>query len=109
MTVCASWGYSSSSTCVFRVVPILTHMRHRYDSCGLGGKVYVHCAYGRHRGPAMGSCVLIAQGYEPEVAMKLVMERRRVANPHIYYIRSRILKFAREWERAKSATEIAAS
>ena len=25
-----------------------------------GGKVYVHCAYGRHRGVAMGSCVLIA-------------------------------------------------
>src|SRR5512134_2195468 len=35
----------------------------------LGGKVYVHCAYGRHRGPAMGSCVLIAQGYKPEDAM----------------------------------------
>ena len=65
----------------------------------LGGKVYVHCAYGRHRGPAMGSCVLIAQGYEPEAAMRLVMERRSVADPYIPYIRSRILKFAREWER----------
>jgi hypothetical protein len=65
----------------------------------LGGKVYVHCAYGRHRGPAMGSCVLIAQGYEPEAAMRLVAERRLVADPHVYYIRSRILKFAQEWER----------
>jgi hypothetical protein len=53
----------------------------------------------------MGSCVLIAQGYKPEDAMRLVTERRRVADPHIYYIRSRILKFAREWERAKSAME----
>jgi hypothetical protein len=65
----------------------------------LGGKVYVHCAYGRHRGVVMGSCVLIAQGYEPDAAMKLVSERRRVADPYIYYIRSRILKFAREWQR----------
>ena len=63
----------------------------------MGGKVYVHCAYGRHRGPAMGSCVLIAQGYDPEEAMKLVVERRTVANPHIYYIRSRILQFAHQW------------
>jgi hypothetical protein len=65
----------------------------------LGGKVYVHCAYGRHRGPAMGSCVLIAQGHEPEAAMRLVAERRRVADPHIYYIRSRILRFAQEWQK----------
>ena len=62
-----------------------------------GGKVYVHCAYGRHRGPAMGSCVLIAQGHDPEDAMKLIAERRSVANPQAYYIRSRILRFAREW------------
>jgi len=63
----------------------------------MGGKVYVHCAYGRHRGPAMGSCVLIAQGYNPEEAMKLVVERRTVANPYIYYIRPRILQFAQQW------------
>ena len=62
-----------------------------------GGKVYVHCAYGRHRGPAMGSCVLIAQGYSPEAAMKLVSERRSVADPNVNYIRSRILQFARLW------------
>jgi hypothetical protein len=47
----------------------------------------------------MGSCVLIARGYEPEAAMKLVEERRRVADPQIYYIRSRILKFAQEWQK----------
>jgi dual specificity MAP kinase phosphatase len=62
-----------------------------------GGKVYVHCAGGRHRGVAMGSCILIAQGYEPEAAMKLISERREIADPDIYYIRSRILEFARQW------------
>jgi protein-tyrosine phosphatase len=67
------------------------------ETIRMGGKVYVHCAYGRHRGVAMGSCVLIAQGYDPEDAMKLIAERRSVADPYAYYIRPRILKFAREW------------
>lgn len=62
-----------------------------------GGKVYVHCAYGRHRGVVMGSCILIAQGYEPEAAMNLVMERRSVADPNAWYIRPRILQFAEQW------------
>ena len=61
------------------------------------GKVYVHCAYGRHHGPAMGACVLIAQGYDPGTAMNLVAQRRAVADPYAYHIRPRILRFAREW------------
>ena len=63
-----------------------------------GGKVYAHCAYGRHRGVAMGACILIAQGYDPQAAMQLIKERRSVANPFAYYIRPRILKFAHEWK-----------
>ena len=63
-----------------------------------GGKVYVHCAYGRHRGVAMGACVLIALGYEPEAAMELIAERRPAADPDAFYIRPRIVKFAREWK-----------
>lgn len=62
-----------------------------------GGKVYVHCAYGRHRGVTMGACVLIAQGYKPEDAMKLISERRLVADPNAYYIRPRIMQFAHQW------------
>lgn len=62
-----------------------------------GGKVYTHCAYGRHRGVAMGACILIAQGYAPHDAMQLIKERRIVADPFAFYIRSRILKFANEW------------
>ena len=64
-----------------------------------GGKVYTHCAYGRHRGVAMGACVLIAQGHDPLEAMQLITERRSVADPFAYYIRSRILKFSNEWNR----------
>jgi len=63
-----------------------------------GGKVYSHCTYGRHRGVAMGACILIAQGYDPVEAMQLIKERRKVADPFAYYIRPRILKFANEWK-----------
>lgn len=62
-----------------------------------GGRVYAHCAYGRHRGPAMGACILIAQGFDPREAMDLIVKQRPVANPYAYYIQPRILKFAREW------------
>ena len=67
------------------------------DTIRDGGKVYAHCAYGRHRGVAMGACILIAQGYDPGDAMLLIKERRTVAAPFAYYIRPRILKFAKEW------------
>jgi protein-tyrosine phosphatase len=63
-----------------------------------GGKVYTHCAYGRHRGVAMGACILIAQGYAPQEAMQLIKERRAVADPFAFYIRPRIMKFAEEWQ-----------
>ena len=66
-----------------------------------GGKVYTHCAYGRHRGVAMGACILIAQGYAPQAAMQLIKERRSVADPFAYYIRPRIMKFAKEWSANK--------
>jgi len=85
---------------------LITGARAALETILLGGKVYVHCAYGRHRGPAMGSCVLIAQGHKPEDAMKLVTEGRPVADPYIYYIRSRILRFAQEWEKQLSGTRI---
>jgi protein tyrosine phosphatase (PTP) superfamily phosphohydrolase (DUF442 family) len=65
-----------------------------------GGKVYTHCAGGRHRGVAMGAAILIAQGYEPGEAMGLIKERRRWADPHVFYIRRRILSFARQWQTA---------
>ena len=63
-----------------------------------GGKVYAHCAGGRHRGVAMGACILVAQGHDPLEAMQLIKQRRSFADPHIYYIRSQILRFALEWQ-----------
>ena len=63
-----------------------------------GGKVYVHCQRGRHRGVAMGASILIALGYDPDEAIELIKTQRPVADPNIFYIRSRILRFARAWE-----------
>lgn len=65
-----------------------------------GGKVYTHCAGGRHRGVAMGAAVLIAQGYHPKSAMELIAERRSIADPFAFYIRPRIFKFAEKWSAA---------
>jgi protein-tyrosine phosphatase len=63
-----------------------------------GGAVYTHCAKGRHRGPAMGACILVAQGLTPDEAMRLIKTRRPAADPQAWYIRRRIEKFARKWE-----------
>jgi protein tyrosine phosphatase (PTP) superfamily phosphohydrolase (DUF442 family) len=65
-----------------------------------GGIVYTHCSRGRHRGPAMGACILIAQGRPPEEAMQLIKQKRPVADPETWYIRQRIMKFAQLWEKA---------
>ena len=61
------------------------------------GKVYTHCAHGVHRAVTMGSCVLIAQGMSPLAAMELIKSKRPQADPDAFYIRPRIMKFAKEW------------
>lgn len=63
-----------------------------------GGKVFAHCAGGVHRGVTMGACILIAQGHDPQDAMKLIKERRPIADPFAFHIRPRILKFASQWK-----------
>jgi protein-tyrosine phosphatase len=62
-----------------------------------GGKVYVHCAHGRHRSVAMGAAILIAQGMDAHEAISLIKEHRSAADPNVFYIRRRILLFARRW------------
>jgi protein tyrosine phosphatase (PTP) superfamily phosphohydrolase (DUF442 family) len=62
------------------------------------GVVFTHCSRGRHRGPAVGACILIAQGRSVEQAMELIKQQRPVADPEVWYIRRRIMKFAREWQ-----------
>jgi protein tyrosine phosphatase (PTP) superfamily phosphohydrolase (DUF442 family) len=71
-----------------------------------GGVVYAHCSRGRHRGPAMGACILIAQGMLPEEAMRLIEQQRPVADTHTWYIQRRIMKFKREW-RGKNSDKLA--
>jgi protein tyrosine phosphatase (PTP) superfamily phosphohydrolase (DUF442 family) len=62
-----------------------------------GGVVYAHCNRGRHRGPVMGACILIAQGLSAEQAMRLIEQQRPVADLYAWYIQRRIMKFARQW------------
>jgi hypothetical protein len=47
---------------------------------------------------AMGAAILIAEGHPPEAAMQLIKKQRPIADPGLYYIRSRILRFARQWQ-----------
>jgi protein-tyrosine phosphatase len=70
-----------------------------------GGKVYVHCAAGRHRGVAMGACILVALGHDPHEAMQLIKTQRPIADPFMFYIRDRILKFARHWEKHNASAQ----
>ncbi len=62
-----------------------------------GGKVYTHCAKGRHRSVAMAAAILIAQGNDPLEAIRLIKERRPIADPEIFYIRRRIELFSHRW------------
>jgi protein-tyrosine phosphatase len=73
-------------------------VRAALEAIKMGGKVYVHCAKGRHRGVAMGASILIALGYAPEQATEPIKTRRPIADPDIFYIRSRILQFARKYQ-----------
>ena len=72
---------------------------------GQGRRVLVHCQRGRHRSVAMAAAIMIAQGYTARDAMRLLGEKRPVADPQIWYIRRQIEKFERHWRaRAKTMT-----
>ncbi|HLX64642.1 MAG TPA: phosphatidylglycerophosphatase and protein-tyrosine phosphatase 1 family protein [Planctomycetota bacterium] len=49
-----------------------------------GKKVYVHCKAGRGRSATVVICYLIAKGYSPEAAQKLMLERRRQVLERVY-------------------------
>jgi hypothetical protein len=61
-----------------------------------GRAVLCHCRAGVHRSVAMACCVLIGMGYSAQEAMRLVKEKRAVADPDIWYIRRRILEFEKQ-------------
>ena len=66
-----------------------------------GEAVLIHCKAGVHRSVAMASCILIAHGYDADEAMKLVVERRPVADPYAPHIQSRIRAFELDWRRRR--------
>jgi hypothetical protein len=68
------------------------------DTIRRGGRIYVHCAYGRHRSVVMGACILIAQGMSVETAVETIKKGRPTADPDAFYMKSRILRFAQEWK-----------
>lgn len=63
-----------------------------------GGVVYTHCSKGRHRGPAMAACILIAQGMSAEQALQLIKRQRPISDLNIWYIKRRIVKFENTWK-----------
>ncbi len=84
------------------LLPIPIRTLHRGVTAALkvlkdGGGVYTHCAAGVHRSVAMGAAILIATGYTFEEAIGLIKQRRSIADPHTWYIRKRIERFAASW------------
>ena len=71
------------------------------ETISKGGKIYSHCAVGRHRSVVMGAAILIAQGHSPKSAMDIIKEKRAVADPDVFYIKNRILAFSRRWHTLK--------
>jgi hypothetical protein len=72
-----------------------------------GDRVLVHCRAGRHRSVAMACAVLIGKGYSAVEAMKLVKEKRPIADPYAGYIQSRIVKFEKYWPDRLAASQSA--
>ena len=62
-----------------------------------GAGVAIFCKQGRRRSVAMTCCILIALGHTAQEAMALVVEKRPIADPTIWHIRRRILRFEQEW------------
>jgi protein-tyrosine phosphatase len=63
-----------------------------------GYRVLVHCRYGVHRSVAMACCVLIGMGSTADEAMKLVEQKRSVADPRAGHIQRRIYIFEQQWQ-----------
>jgi hypothetical protein len=73
-----------------------------------GGKILVYCRQGRHRSVVMTCSILIARGMTADEAMDTVVARRRVADPHAFYVEPRIRAFERDWA-CRGASSIPAS
>ncbi len=69
-----------------------------------GGGVAIFCKQGRRRSVAMACCILIGLGYPADEAMKLVKEKRPIADPTAWHIRRRILLFEQQWRERHPTT-----
>ncbi len=63
-----------------------------------GGIVYAHCSKGRHRGPAIAACILIAEGMTSTEALELIKHQRPISDLKMWYIKRRVLKFEQIWK-----------
>jgi hypothetical protein len=62
-----------------------------------GSSVLVQCIAGVHRSVAQAACVLIGMGFDADQAMRLIHEKRAVADPYVGYIQKRIRLFEKKW------------
>lgn len=53
-------------------------------------QVLIHCRVGRHRSVALVGCVLVAEGMEPNAAMRHIKKQRLVADPDAWHIKRQI-------------------
>ncbi len=67
-----------------------------------GQAVLTHCKEGKHRSVAQAACVLIGMDYSADDAMRLIKEKRAVADPYAEYIQVRIRKFESQWFELKN-------
>ena len=63
--------------------------------------ILVYCKRGVHRSVAMVCCILIGMGMSSDEAFKLVKSNRAIADPEVWYIKRRILKFEKEWVKSE--------
>jgi len=71
-----------------------------------GENVLVYCHKGRHRSVAMAACILIASGKTADEAMRLIAEKRPVADPYAWHIQRRIKEFEAEWKKSISSSKL---
>ena len=66
-----------------------------------GHKIFIYCQQGKRRSVTMTASILIAQGYSAVDAMKLIKEKRHLADPYRWYVKRKILAFEKFWSQRK--------
>lgn len=77
---------------------IWTGVKAAVETIEADDKVMVYCKGGVHRSVVMACCVLIAQGFSAEEAMRLVKEKRPAAKPDDGHYKKAIEDFEVAWK-----------